>query len=432
MDRRGAVRRRHGVSGSTRSSTTRTASFAEFGEANAVEQEARRGRSSASAFAGGALMLPRRRRAVAARAVGDGGRQARSGVTRSVVVDDMVKPTGLILICSAPSCRRRPRSVPPAAPAAGAATAGRGHPGSKRAGAARAAAAATRADDKRRMTRISYRRATPGELGEDRQADGDAQQRQARAGRRAQDRRSTSPITTASRPRKRGRSPSRPSAGSSTTPTPPTSDTADTCSTCHSIGARDERAADEGGVGPAGRDAPRLLSARRQPADERRPGLPPHAAARPSRAPTAVRRTTAIRWRRRSSTSPKTFPLKTPEWAAWSATMQPARLDGTWAISGYQAGKGADRRPGRPSRPTRSAPDDVHHRDALHGRAHRRSGDAHRHARSSTPASSGAAAATAAGRSDNVVARSDDRRSRLAARCRAAGSPAATTRSAST
>jgi quinohemoprotein amine dehydrogenase len=36
----------------------------------------------------------------------------------------------------------------------------------------------------------------------------------------------------------------------------------------------------------------------------------------------------------------KAFPLKTPEWAAWSATMRPARLDGTWAIRGAEIGKG--------------------------------------------------------------------------------------------
>ena len=36
----------------------------------------------------------------------------------------------------------------------------------------------------------------------------------------------------------------------------------------------------------------------------------------------------------------KTFPLKTPEWAAWSATMRPARLDGTWALRAKEAGKG--------------------------------------------------------------------------------------------
>jgi len=36
----------------------------------------------------------------------------------------------------------------------------------------------------------------------------------------------------------------------------------------------------------------------------------------------------------------KTFPLKTPEWTAWSANMRPARLDGTWALSGWELGKG--------------------------------------------------------------------------------------------
>ena len=36
----------------------------------------------------------------------------------------------------------------------------------------------------------------------------------------------------------------------------------------------------------------------------------------------------------------QTFPLKTPEWAAWSATMRPARLDGTWTLRGTDPGKG--------------------------------------------------------------------------------------------
>ena len=36
-----------------------------------------------------------------------------------------------------------------------------------------------------------------------------------------------------------------------------------------------------------------------------------------------------------------TFPLMTPEWTAWSATMRPARLDGTWTLSGWDLGKGA-------------------------------------------------------------------------------------------
>jgi quinohemoprotein amine dehydrogenase len=36
----------------------------------------------------------------------------------------------------------------------------------------------------------------------------------------------------------------------------------------------------------------------------------------------------------------RTFPLKTAEWSAWSATMRPARLEGTWAVTGSQVGKG--------------------------------------------------------------------------------------------
>jgi quinohemoprotein amine dehydrogenase len=34
------------------------------------------------------------------------------------------------------------------------------------------------------------------------------------------------------------------------------------------------------------------------------------------------------------------FPLATPAWSAWSATMRPPQLKGTWALSGYQLGKG--------------------------------------------------------------------------------------------
>ena len=34
------------------------------------------------------------------------------------------------------------------------------------------------------------------------------------------------------------------------------------------------------------------------------------------------------------------FPLKTPEWSAWSATMRPPRLAGTWALSATDLGKG--------------------------------------------------------------------------------------------
>jgi len=34
------------------------------------------------------------------------------------------------------------------------------------------------------------------------------------------------------------------------------------------------------------------------------------------------------------------FPLETPEWSAWAATMRSPRLAGEWALSGYEPGKG--------------------------------------------------------------------------------------------
>ncbi len=34
------------------------------------------------------------------------------------------------------------------------------------------------------------------------------------------------------------------------------------------------------------------------------------------------------------------FPLETPEWSDWSATMQPAQIEGTWAVSAVQPGYG--------------------------------------------------------------------------------------------
>jgi quinohemoprotein amine dehydrogenase len=37
----------------------------------------------------------------------------------------------------------------------------------------------------------------------------------------------------------------------------------------------------------------------------------------------------------------KTYPLISPTWAAWSTSVQPAKLAGKWAVTGYQAGKGA-------------------------------------------------------------------------------------------
>jgi quinohemoprotein amine dehydrogenase len=37
----------------------------------------------------------------------------------------------------------------------------------------------------------------------------------------------------------------------------------------------------------------------------------------------------------------KVFPLRTPEWTAWSATMRPARIEGEWVLSGTEPGRGA-------------------------------------------------------------------------------------------
>jgi quinohemoprotein amine dehydrogenase len=36
----------------------------------------------------------------------------------------------------------------------------------------------------------------------------------------------------------------------------------------------------------------------------------------------------------------RVFPLRTPEWAAWSATMRAPRIEGTWLLSGNEPGKG--------------------------------------------------------------------------------------------
>jgi quinohemoprotein amine dehydrogenase len=36
----------------------------------------------------------------------------------------------------------------------------------------------------------------------------------------------------------------------------------------------------------------------------------------------------------------RAFPLKTSDWSAWSATMRPPRLEGTWTVTGREVGKG--------------------------------------------------------------------------------------------
>ncbi len=142
-----------------------------------------------------------------------------------------------------------------------------------------------------------------GELGADHQADGDAQSRDARAGRRAQH-----PEVSRRPP---GAGAGRGAADSVRRRTPADrytyaadKDASDNCSSCHTIARAlgERRTKEEWEL--LRRDAPRLLPAGRQPADERRPGLPAVARpCRPSRRPTAVPRTTVIRWTRRSSIS---------------------------------------------------------------------------------------------------------------------------------
>ena len=86
----------------------------------------------------------------------------------------------------------------------------------------------------------------------------------------------------------------------------------------------------------------------------------------------------------------KAFPLRTSEWAAWSATMRPPRLEGQWALKGYQAGKGPI------SDESQSGPRRVRtrHSSRRNRRSHTRGAGARSHAkdrRSYIPAFSGAA-----------------------------------------
>ncbi len=109
---------------------------------------------------------------------------------------------------------------------------------------------------------------------------------------------------------------------------------------CGRAGAR--RAAHHGGVGAARRDAPRLLPTGRQPADERRSGIPPHArradgawAGRPAaRQPSPDGKGARPSHESASARDSRSGP-------SWSAAMQSPRLAGRWAVSGYQLGKGA-------------------------------------------------------------------------------------------
>ncbi len=97
----------------------------------------------------------------------------------------------------------------------------------------------------------------------------------------------------------------------------------------------------------------------------------------------------------------RAFPLKTPEWAAWSATMRPARLEGTWAISGRELGKGAIY--GRMVVKASGADEFTTEITVIN--AARANGPRVRDRRSSTPATSGAAARRSRGRRTTTCAR---------------------------
>ena len=103
--------------------------------------------------------------------------------------------------------------------------------------------------------------------------------------------------------------------------------TEDTCRACHSMG-RVIAAAHPRRVGSAGCNALGVLSRRGQP------GLPAWWTA-------WTRRRCNTSHGRCHSTFTTAFPLTTPDWTAWSATMRPPRIEGSWLIAGTQPGKGA-------------------------------------------------------------------------------------------
>jgi quinohemoprotein amine dehydrogenase len=117
-------------------------------------------------------------------------------------------------------------------------------------------------------------------------------------------------------------------------------DTADTCSSCHSIARvmSERRTKEEWGL---------LVSMHR--------GYYPLVDNQPMNGGQGFRRTRAPQTEPAADGRPpdnrhpmdkalehlaKTYPLNSPAWAAWSVSMQPPKLAGRWAVSGYQAGKG--------------------------------------------------------------------------------------------
>ena len=112
-------------------------------------------------------------------------------------------------------------------------------------------------------------------------------------------------------------------------------DTERVCTSCHSIGRVMLAAPHRAGVEPADHHASRLVPARRQPGvpSSRPADTEPGADGRPpdNRHP----------YEKAVAHLKSAFPLTTPEWTAWSATMRsPRSSTGTWALEGYENGKG--------------------------------------------------------------------------------------------
>ena len=63
------------------------------------------------------------------------------------------------------------------------------------------------------------------------------------------------------------------------------------------------------------------------------------------------------------------FPFTTPEWSAWSATMRTPRIEGTWAVSGYEPGEGPFFGRVTITPNAASGTGRIHDRDQLHLRA---------------------------------------------------------------
>ena len=126
----------------------------------------------------------------------------------------------------------------------------------------------------------------------------------------------------------------------------------------------------------------------------------------------------------------QTYPLQSPEWTSWSAAMRSPRLAGRWAFSGYQRGTGAGLRPGHDHQSARHARW-VPHRKPARLRAEPVSRRRARAGAWSTPDSSGAG-----GRRTRRAKRTRGARwpssTATGVRSRGAGLPARMTRSAST